>query len=115
MTEIQYAEATLETIAEGAAITAFDVELKKAIENCMDINTDPKKARVVTLKMKIVPNDTRNRAGVEFEVTSKLISDVPGTDQLYLTDAGAFVPPMRQEELFNPVTGEVTRINGGEK
>lgn len=48
---------SLESLAEGAAIEKFDLELQRAIEDLMDPNTDMKKPREVILKVRIHPGE----------------------------------------------------------
>ena len=85
MAEKEYEVASLRNIAQGEAIAAFDFELKKAIENCMDINTEANAARTVSLKVKIKPNNDRNQAIISFQASSSLPPDAPGLDTLFLT------------------------------
>ena len=60
------------TIAGGAVIDALNAELQKAFDNIIDPNTEAKRARTVTLTIKIEPNDIRSEALVTFTATSKL-------------------------------------------
>lgn len=53
-------------IAGGAVIEALDYELQRALDNIIDPNTKAKAARTVTLQIKLMPNDERNKATVSF-------------------------------------------------
>lgn len=59
----------MDTFAEGGVQERLNQELAKALENVMDLNTDPKKARTVQLTIKIKPAENRQTA--EVEITAK--------------------------------------------
>lgn len=59
----------LAEMAEGAFMERANQELKRAIENIADPNTDPKKARRVTLSITLKGDEKRDV--VDFEVQSK--------------------------------------------
>lgn len=63
---------TLASLANGAAVEAFDYELERALENILDPNTKPTVVREVTLKVKIKPSEDRALASVEFGASSKM-------------------------------------------
>lgn len=60
----------LATFAGGALQERMNIDVNKVLENIMDPNTDAKKARSVTLKITLKPNESRNVADVT--VTSKV-------------------------------------------
>jgi len=62
----------LATLGSGAAAEMFDDELGKALNNIVDVNTDPKAAREVTLKVTIRPNEDRTFGAVTIAASSKL-------------------------------------------
>lgn len=68
----------LSKIANGAVQEHFERELSKVIENIMDINTDPKKNRTITLKLKFSADDSREIIAVEAAATSNMVG-VEGT------------------------------------
>ncbi|AYC29660.1 replication terminator protein [Paenisporosarcina cavernae] len=59
----------LETFANGALAERINLELSKVLENIADPNTDPKKARKVTMNITLKPNESRNLASVS--ITAK--------------------------------------------
>ncbi len=61
-------------MANGAACEQFDYELGRVIRNIADPNTPAKKAREVTLKIKITPDENRMIGAMEVTVDSKLAS-----------------------------------------
>lgn len=59
----------LTEMAEGAFMEQFNIELKKVLANIVDPNTDPKKARKITLTATLKSDE--NRDVINFEVQSK--------------------------------------------
>lgn len=113
-------EATLMAIGDGKAVAMFDHELRRAIGNCKDPNTDTKAKRKVTLEVTLVPDPSRQNIGVTFQAKSSLAADSPGEDHMVLTQGGkAFVNNAQQlliedyEEKVHPM-GEVAGEGGGE-
>lgn len=49
-------------LARGAAVELWAEELKKVAANILDVNTDPKATREITLKATILPNEDRTNA-----------------------------------------------------
>ncbi len=62
-------ELNLSEMAQGAFMERFHIELYKVLANIKDPNTDPKKARKITLTATLKPNEKRELA--TFEVQSK--------------------------------------------
>lgn len=59
----------MDTFAGGAVQERLNIEIQKVLENVMDLNTDPTKARSVQLNIKIKPSENRQTASLE--VTAK--------------------------------------------
>jgi len=91
-----FEEASLQSIGNGAAIDQFNFQLKRAIENCQDVNTDAEAVRMVTLKVRIKPDKERKEASIDFQAEAKLAPDSKGKDQLFFGRHGAYVDPRRQ-------------------
>ena len=70
--KVKYEEVSLRSLANGAAVELFDAELQRVLQNIGDPNTAPKESRVITLKVKIIPNEERSAASVSVAVGSKL-------------------------------------------
>lgn len=68
-------ELNVSTLSQGGAVERFQDELTRVIANITDPNTPAKKARTVTLKMTIKPNEQRNMAEVN---CSHIVHDLPG-------------------------------------
>jgi len=62
----------LNNFAQGAMAERFNQELQKVLDNIVDPNTDPKKARKVTLTVTISSNENRELASVSVKADSKL-------------------------------------------
>jgi hypothetical protein len=62
----------LNSLANGAVAERFNQELQKVLDNIVDPNTDPKKARSVTLTVSIASNENRELANVSVKAVSKL-------------------------------------------
>lgn len=68
---------TMETLCGGGAVEAFHFEVQRALDNIADPNTEAKKLREVTLKIKIKPNEARNMAEIMVQTSSKLVPAAP--------------------------------------
>lgn len=62
----------LSEFAEGAVAERFNLELKKVLENISDPNTDPKKARKLTLTIELKADDKRDIAAVSIQAKTTL-------------------------------------------
>lgn len=67
-----YEKVSLENILVGAVTEKFEYELKKVKANITDPNTDWKKAREITIKIRFSPNEDRNKLSTTASVASKL-------------------------------------------
>ena len=56
----------------GAVGERVSYELSKIMRNCKDLNTEPKKARTLSIEFSIVPTEARDSAAVRVSVKSKL-------------------------------------------
>lgn len=68
---------SVETLYNGGVAEILMSELQKVVDNILDPNTEAKKERSVTLKMKIKPNEQRNTAEMKIETTSKICPSAP--------------------------------------
>lgn len=62
----------LTEFADGAFAEKVNIEILKVLENLADPNTDPKKARTVTVKITMKGDGNRDLANVSVSATSKL-------------------------------------------
>lgn len=63
---------SLNEFANGAVLERFNVELQKILENINDPNTDPKKARKLTLTVTMKGDEERELATVSVQAKSTL-------------------------------------------
>lgn len=64
---------SLTEMARGALQEQFENNFQKVIDNIEDPNTDPKKARTLTIKMKVTPSKMGGTARIEFQTDIKLV------------------------------------------
>lgn len=68
---------SLETLGQGAAVERFNLALQDVLNNVQDPNTDPKKARTVTMKVTVKPSADREVGTLAVDVVSKLAPIAP--------------------------------------
>lgn len=73
------------TLAAGGLIERLNEEIRKAVANCLDVNTEAKKTRTVTLKIKIKPDKTRSFADVSVETSSALCPPEAINTSIYMS------------------------------
>lgn len=86
-------ELNVSTLSGGALVERIQDEISKTIANITDPNTPAKKARTVTMKMTIKPNEQRNMAEVSVSTSSTLCAPTPIETDIYIG--------------MNPKTGEI--------
>lgn len=74
----------LNTFAGGALAERTNIEIKKALENISDPNTDHKKARKVTVVITLKANEKRNLANVMIDTKSTLVPAVGVESELII-------------------------------
>ena len=77
-------ELNVSTLSGGALVERIQDEISKAIANITDPNTPAKKARTVTMKMTIKPNEQRNMAEVSVSTSSTLCAPTPIETGIYI-------------------------------
>ncbi len=80
-------------INEGAAIDAFDLELRKVLENIADLSTVATADRAITLKVTFKPESDRCKVHTEFSISTKLAGIEKHVSKIFVakTDDGALV------------------------
>jgi hypothetical protein len=80
-------------INEGAAIDAFDLELRKVLENIADLSTVATADRAITLKVTFKPESDRCKVHTEFSISTKLAGIEKHVSKIFVakTDSGALV------------------------
>ncbi|MDI3534801.1 MAG: hypothetical protein PWQ82_1166 [Thermosediminibacterales bacterium] len=64
-------------MAEGAFMEQFNIELKKVLANIADPNTDPKKARKITLTAILKADENRDIVNFEVQCKATLVPAKP--------------------------------------
>ena len=70
----------------GAIKERADYALAEIVKNIVDPNTDARKARVLTIQMKITPDSERKNLKVDTTVKTKLEPTNPISTPLYIAD-----------------------------
>ncbi|MDD5006340.1 MAG: replication terminator protein [Candidatus Omnitrophica bacterium] len=63
---------SLETLKEGAVSERFNIALQEVLDNILDPNTEPVKARSINLKFSFKPNQDRDFCAVSISSDVKL-------------------------------------------
>lgn len=101
-------EITIETIGGGALPELFAREITRVLNNIDDPNTDPEKARKVTLDVVFRPSKSRDTATVVVSAKSSLAPPMPIANAVYISrEAGKIVAygrdPNQQDLQWNKV------------
>lgn len=83
-----FKQANIDTLENGDAKERFNYELGRAIQDCLDLNKDPKKARKVILEVILVPGEERKGITVTYQAKSKLVPDKPGSSHFVMAQDG---------------------------
>lgn len=80
-------------INDGAAIEAFDLELRKVLENIADLSTVATATRSITLRVDFKPESDRCKVHTELSVSCKLAGIEKHIAKMFVakTDQGALV------------------------
>ncbi|MEG1753642.1 MAG: hypothetical protein RR234_06980 [Christensenella sp.] len=72
-------------MASGAIKERADYEMKRILDNILDINTAPTKKRTLTLTVDVVPDSERTQLNISVTAKSKLEPTNPVSTALYIT------------------------------
>jgi hypothetical protein len=75
---------SLESIGAGAAVERFQLALQEVLDNIIDPNTDAKKARVITLKITMKPDENREFSSAEISVGTTLAPITPVKTKIFI-------------------------------
>lgn len=113
MEDLGYHEITLANVMDGAATVLFETELKKVIENLVDVNTDPKAIRELSLVFKFKVSDDRRSAGISVSPKTKLAPHMGEVDMVHLVQQGAELKAValnaQQTPLFDEKNSEESK------
>ncbi|MCM3396463.1 replication terminator protein [Oceanobacillus profundus] len=110
----------LNEFADGALAARFNEELQKVLDNIADPNTDPKKARTVTIQVKFYGDDRRDVINASVVAKSKLLPAKEADTKLLMgadTNGNIIGKELRsgvQGQMFVDDDGDVA-IDTGEK
>lgn len=107
----------LETLSGGAVAEKVNLELKKVLENLLDLNTDPVKKRKIVLTMTFSGSPERDETSMDYEIKTTLVPTFGGKTRLLMgkDDKGNIkaaeiakgVIPGQIETTVDETTGEV--------
>lgn len=104
-------EISLLDIMNGAIAERVNYELEKVARNMLDLNTDAKRARGLTIKISLTPADDRSSAAVKVAVSSTL-APVKSLDGMLLLGGSAEDPTIME---FTRQTPGQLNLAGGEQ
>jgi hypothetical protein len=78
----------LESIDGGKFIVKANHNLEQVIQDCLDFGLTTKR-RCLTIKIWAEPDEDRKKVDVEYEISKKLASEPPGSDQVFIGRKGA--------------------------
>ena len=101
---------SLSDLMDGSVEERFNSEIAKVWQNVYDPMTNPTRARTVTLKVKITPNERRDSCDFRVSVSSTLAphEDLTQTVMLQLKSDGT----VTATERTNQIPGQID-MNGG--
>jgi len=92
----------IEDMQDGAVLEAINNEIERAVDNVRDPNTEATTARVVTIKLTLKPDATRELVETRLEATSKLAAlQKPIIGRIVVTHDDAEEWSNPQKELFD--------------
>lgn len=106
--EIQEQMTSLDRIGDGAALQLFELELQRVLKNLMDVNTDPKVKRSITLKFNFTTNDARNHAQVEIVAGAPKLAPVKPLETSLLIGAIGDIAIASERAIVQPTLFPVT-------
>ena len=92
---------SLSELMDGGVEERFNAELARVWDNVYDPNTDARKVREVTLKIKILPNERRDACDFKVSCSSKLAPavDLTQTVMLQMNADGSITATERTEQI----------------
>lgn len=101
----QYISFDINQLAEGGAREQIDREVKKIMANIMDVNTDLKKKRSLTIKVDFDPDTNRKTINTSVSVKSALAPQIAiGTTMMVGRDADTGM--IQAAELRSTIPGQ---------
>lgn len=111
-------------MAQGAIMEQVNVEVGKIVDNIMDLNTEAKKKRTLTLTVDFIPSGDRSQVAINATAKSKLLPNNAVQTTIYVgADAATgeiqaieMTPQIPGQQSFDGTTQEepkILRIAGG--
>lgn len=98
----------LQTLAGGALQELFENDLQKVLDNIYDRNTSFKKARKLTLELKLQPTD-EDREIVNVDINTKtVLAPVEGVTTKILLDIDGTTKKISASEFGNKMKGQLS-------
>ena len=91
-------------MARGGFMEVTDLEMTKAIDNILDVNTSATAKRKITVSIELRPDDSRQNVAVSFAVKSALAPTNPVTTNLWVADENnvvEMVPQIPGQQSFD--------------
>lgn len=79
---------SLANMADGAAVEAFDIQLRRVLENILDPNVNATAVRKVTLEVRIKPDENRSFGPLEFVCYPTFAKDNPVKTLIHIARNG---------------------------
>lgn len=98
-------------MARGGVVERIDMEMGRVLENIQDLNTEPGKARQITIKVTFKPDNNRENIKVSYTVQSSLAPAAPIETSLF---AGIQNQQLYAVENVPQVPGQMA-MNGNEQ
>lgn len=110
----KYTKVTLATICEGAAAEVFQKTMEEVLANINEPNTDPEKARRITLTFSFKPTQDRSVAEVAFICEAKVQPVRAFKSSILMAREGgvlnAYASTAKQEPLFGSEATQPTTV-----
>ncbi|MCD8356276.1 MAG: replication terminator protein [Clostridia bacterium] len=91
-------ETSLLDLIDGGVKELADLNFRRVLDNIRDVNTDPKKARSITVKFTFAPNQDRDSVSTKVQVECKLVPVKPVETTLDIgSDGGKVIAVERQK------------------
>ncbi len=86
-------------LMDGGVKELADLNLQRVLENMRDVNTDPKKARSITVKFTFAGNEDRDSVALRVQVESKLAPVKPAETTLDIGNEGGRVVAVERPKV----------------
>lgn len=97
---------SLNALMGGALLEKFTDAIKSVTANILDTNTDPKKARTITIKTTIKPSEQRDTAIMECNVDVKLAPAMPSSSSVII-GMDIETGEVQMSEITNQLPGQI--------